>query len=66
VLEAFGRRELLEVIDLTEFVAEQRARLLSGGVSTLVTPRERVYRPADPEIASRLRLAQASGDSEVT
>jgi hypothetical protein len=66
VLEAFGRRELLEVIDLTEFVAEQRARLLSGGVSTLVTPRERVYRPTDPEIASRLRLAQASGDSEVT
>jgi len=59
VLEAFGRRELVEVIDLSEFVAEQRARLLSGGVSALAPPRERVYRPADPEVASRLRLAEA-------
>ena len=42
-LEAFGQRELLEVIDLTEFVAEQRLRMLTGGVETLVTPRERVF-----------------------
>jgi hypothetical protein len=56
VLEAFGRRELVEVIDLSDFVAEQRARLSSGGVAAIVTPRERVYRPADPEVASRLRL----------
>jgi hypothetical protein len=60
VLEAFGRRELVEVIDLTEFVAGQRARLSAGGVSALATPRERVYRPADPEVASRLRLAAAA------
>ena len=59
MLEAFGQRELVEVIDLSEFVAEQRARLLSGGVSALAPPRERVYRPADPEVASRLRLAEA-------
>lgn len=57
VLEVFGRRELVEVIDLSEFVAEQRARLSSGGVSAIVTPRERVYWPADPEVALRLRLA---------
>ena len=56
VLEAFGRRELVEVIDLSDFVAEQRARLSSGGVAAIVTPRERVYRPADPEVVSRLRL----------
>lgn len=58
VLEAFARRELVEVIDLSELVAEQRARLSSDGVSALVTPSERVYRPADPEIATRLRLAE--------
>src|SRR2546423_11252400 len=46
VLEAFGRRELVEVIDLSGFVAEQWDRLSSRGVSALVTPRERVYRPA--------------------
>lgn len=56
-LEAFGRRELVEVIDLSEFVAEQRERLASGGVAAIVTPRERVYRPADPAVAARLRLA---------
>lgn len=57
-LEAFGRQELLEVIDLSEFVAGQRARFLSGGVSALATPRERVYRPADPAIAARIRLSE--------
>ena len=59
VLEAFGRRKLVEVNDLPEFVADQRARLSSSGVSALVTPRERVYRPADPEVVSLLRLAEA-------
>jgi hypothetical protein len=59
VLEAFGRRELVEVIDLTDFVAEQRSRLSSGGVSAIVTPRERVYRPADSDIVARLRLAES-------
>src|SRR5207247_422682 len=58
VVEEFGRRELIEVLDLSEFVAEQRERLSSGGASVLVTPRERVYRPADPAVASRLWLAE--------
>jgi len=57
MLEAFGQRELVEVIDVSEFVAEQRERLSSGGVSAVLTPRERVYRPAAPEIAARLRLS---------
>lgn len=57
VLEAFGRRELLEVLDISGFVAEQRQRLSSAGLSALVTPQERLYRPADPAIAARLRLA---------
>jgi hypothetical protein len=57
VLEAFGQRELLEVIDLSDFVAEQRARLSSGGVASLATPRERVYLPADPAVVARLGLS---------
>jgi hypothetical protein len=58
VLEAFGRRELVEVIDLTTFVAEQRARLAADGVAALMTPRECVYRPANAAITARLRLAE--------
>jgi hypothetical protein len=60
VLEAFGRRELVEVIDLSEFVAEQRSLLSSGGVTALHTPRERAYRPADPAVVARLRFADES------
>lgn len=59
-LEAFGRRELVEVIDVSDYVAEQRARLLSGGASAIETPRERVYRPADPAVARRLVLAEVA------
>jgi hypothetical protein len=58
VLETFGRRELVEVLDVSEFVAEQRERLSSDGFSGLVTPRERVYHSADPAVAARLRLAE--------
>lgn len=62
VLEAFGRHELVEVLDLSEFVAKQRSLLLSSGVSALVTPRERVYRPADPAVVARLRLADRDAE----
>ena len=47
VLEEFGTRELVEVMNISDFVTEQRDRLSSAGDSALVTPRERVYRPAD-------------------
>ncbi len=63
VLEAFGQRELLEVIDLSEFVAEQRARLSSVGVSALAPPRERVYLPNDPAVVARLRLDVPASES---
>ncbi|MDB5311514.1 MAG: hypothetical protein JWO38_5716 [Gemmataceae bacterium] len=57
VMEAFGRHEVVEVVDLSDFVAEQRSVLAARGVSALVTPRERVYTPADPAVAARLGLA---------
>ena len=56
-LEAFGKRELLEVIDLTEFVAEQRPKAAAAGFADLRTPVERVYAPADPALGRRLGLA---------
>jgi hypothetical protein len=56
VLAAFGQRELVEVIDLSDFVAEQRPRLSSTDLAELITPREREYRPSDPTVASRLGL----------
>ena len=46
VLEDFGQREILEVIDLTAFVSEQRSILESVGLSQLSMPLERVYYPS--------------------
>ena len=56
VLEAFGRRELLDVIDMTDFVAAQRHQLSTVGLAQLKTPVERTYIPSDAAIARRLRL----------
>ena len=55
-LDAFGQRELLEVIDMTAFVAAQRETRSQTGATQLRTPAERVYRPQDEAIAQRLRL----------
>jgi hypothetical protein len=57
VLSAFGTTELLEVMDISGNVEEQRVILQSAGVTQLMTPRERVYVPQDPAIATRLHLA---------
>ena len=56
VLEDFGKRELIEVIDVTEYVSEQRALLSRVGIGELRTPVERVYVPDDAAIVRRLKL----------
>src|SRR5262245_26340211 len=60
VLEAFGKRELVEVIDMTEFVSGQRELLSRVGIGELKTPVERVYVPPDQVIARRLKLDETS------
>jgi hypothetical protein len=56
ILAEFGQRELVEAIDMSEFVTVQRERLARGEDAQLSTPVEHVYRPSDPAIAQRLRL----------
>lgn len=53
-MKAFAGEQLLEVIDLTAFVAEQRQQIEDR--ARLQTPAERVYVPSDPAIRERLRL----------
>jgi hypothetical protein len=57
VLEAFSKRELVEIIDMTEFVAEQRQHAAASGFAGLRTPVEGVYVPSDPAVGKRLGLA---------
>lgn len=52
-LKAYGQREIVEIIDMTSFVHEQRERVRDEG---LLTPVEQVYRPEDPRTAIRLGL----------
>jgi hypothetical protein len=60
-LDAFGRRELLEVIDTTGLVAAGREALQRSGAAELRTPAERVYIPADPSVAQRLGCQSSRG-----
>ena len=59
VLQAFGKNELLEVIDMTAFVEAQRTRLSRSGISDLQIPVESVYIPDDEAIVRRLKLDRA-------
>jgi hypothetical protein len=52
-LEAYGKREIVQIIDMSAFVAEQRANIHGWKTGKLMTPRERVYIPADPNFATR-------------
>lgn len=56
VLKAYGTQELLEVIDMTAFVAEQREHAARPGFSELRVPVERVYLPASRALVERLQL----------
>ncbi len=50
-LEAYGTREIVQIIDMSAFVAEQRSNIHDWKSGTLVTPIENVYVPADPHVA---------------
>ena len=57
-LEAFGKKELLEVIDMTDFIAAQR-QVLEGALDRLMMPIEQVYRPASKAVAENVGLSMS-------
>lgn len=56
VLDAYGKREIVEIIDMSAFVAEQRVNVHEWRSGKLYTPIEQVYVPADPDVARRIGL----------
>ena len=56
-LDDYGKREIVEVIDITDFVATQRRHAASWQEGTLLTPEERVYVPADAAVARRIGIS---------
>ena len=57
MLARFGQDELREVIDLTPFVAAQRAALETGALTELRVPVEVVWEPSDPQLALAVGLS---------
>jgi hypothetical protein len=47
VLKDYGRHQILEIIDLSYFVAEPRGNISTEKWAGLLTPAERVYHPAN-------------------
>lgn len=56
-LASYAEASIVELTDVSEFVAEQRRVWTSGAHDELVTPREEVYPVADPAVARRLGLS---------
>ncbi len=55
-LKDFGKREILEILDISDFVAEQREHITKQRLPELRTPVERVYIPEDAAVGLRLGL----------
>lgn len=56
VLVKYAREWILEIEDVSEFVAEQRRHVVAGELDRLHTPRERVYPVDDSATAALLQL----------
>jgi hypothetical protein len=52
-LEAYGKREIVQIIDVSLFIAEQRANIHAWKNGKLLTPAERVYVPANPNVTGK-------------
>ncbi|MCP4525308.1 MAG: DUF4291 domain-containing protein [Aestuariibacter sp.] len=57
MLREYGRNAIVEIIDLSEFVASQRTHVESKDYGQLVLPIEQVYVPSDPSVVARLKLS---------
>ena len=58
VLQRYARDWILDIQDISPFVAEQRAHLKQPGWPQLATPREQVYAVTDPAVARRGGLSE--------
>jgi hypothetical protein len=55
ILKEYGREAIIEIEDISKFVAEQRKNVNSP---FLFVPKERIYKPADESAILRLGLSQ--------
>jgi hypothetical protein len=56
ILEQYAREWIVEIEDISNFVAIERAHAAEPGFGRLMLPREDVYPVTDPSVALRLLL----------
>lgn len=56
LLEKFGKEMISEIVDLTEFVKEQKNTIDSGELDNLQVPKEWIYEPKSEEIKLQIGL----------
>lgn len=56
-LASYAREWIVDIQDISAFVAEQEQVAGESADATFVTPRERVYPVADPTVAARLAVS---------
>ena len=52
----YSQEWIVDITDISEFVAEQRQHMMSKNYEALLTPYEKIYLVHNPEIAKRLNL----------
>jgi hypothetical protein len=57
-LRRYGQEEVMEILDVTEFALEQRAKRDAG--DALLTPEEMVYKPREESIRSRIGIDEGN------
>jgi hypothetical protein len=62
-LEAYGKNEVVEIIDMSDFVAQQRDFIGDWRSGKLLTPSEQVYVPSSLSAASKVGLDEWRGNS---
>lgn len=54
LLEQFGKKMIVEIIDLSEFVNSQRANAMNQSYDNLLVAKETVYHPAAKQISEKI------------
>ena len=56
---SYAKDDILEIEDISDFVAEQYEHVSNKNLDALIIPAERPYIPKDPEVTKRLQLTIA-------
>ncbi len=57
-LEKFGKQQIIEIEDVTDFVIEQRKFVKNNKLEKLLVPNETIFIPNDEDLATKIGLSK--------